>query len=57
MPSIESFDKISDDDLAYIRTNINEETLVENTDQKKRHKSFCYIVDVLNHYFNVLAFI
>ena len=32
MPSVESFDKISDDDLAYIRTNINEETLVENTD-------------------------
>ncbi|XP_052291954.1 uncharacterized protein LOC127900771 [Citrus sinensis] len=32
MPSVESFDKMSDDDLAYIRTDINEETLVENVD-------------------------
>ena len=56
MPSIESFDKMSDDDLAYIQTYINEETLVENTDQKKS-KLFYYIVDVLNRYFNVLVFI
>ena len=32
MPSVKSFDKMSDDDLAYIRTDINEETLVENVD-------------------------
>ena len=30
MPFVESFDKMSDDDLAYIQTDSIEETLVEN---------------------------